>query len=61
MIQIEEEYFILEMIGAKLQKQSVDNDGGFCDKMEVIVDNEKKNYYFETTKVFEGYKKLGIK
>ena len=60
-IQIEEEYFILEMIGAKLQKQSVDNDGGLCDKMEVKVDGNKKTYYFETSKVFEGYKKLGIK
>lgn len=60
-IQIEEEYFILEMVGAKLQKQSVDNDGGLCDKMEVKVDGDKKTYYFETSKVFEGYKKLEIK
>lgn len=60
-IQIEEEYFILEMLGAKLQEQSVDNDGGHCDKMEVNVDGNKKTYYFEITKVFEGYKKLGIK
>ena len=60
-IQISEEYFILEMVGAKLQKQSIDNDGGLCDKMEVKVDGKKKTYYFETSKVFEGYKKLGIK
>jgi len=56
-IQIEEEYFILEMVGAKLKKQSIDNDGGLCDKMEVKVDGKKKTYYFETSKVFEGYKK----
>ncbi len=60
-VQIEEEYFILEMVGAKLLKQSVDNEGGLCDKMEVKVDGNKKTYYFETTKVFEGYSKLGIK
>jgi len=56
-IQIEEEYFILEMLRAKLKKQSIDNDGGLCDKMEVKVDGKKKTYYFETSKVFEGYKK----
>lgn len=60
-IQIEEEYFVLEMVGAKLQKQSVDNEGGLCDKMEVKVDGNKRTYYFETSKVFESYKKLGIK
>lgn len=59
-IQIEEEYFILEMIGAKFQKQSIDNDGGLCDKMEIKVDGKKRTYYFETTKVFQGYKKLGL-
>jgi len=60
-IQIEEEYFILEMLEAKLQEQSIDNNGGLCDKMDVKVDGKKVTYYFETTKVFEGYKKLGIK
>ncbi|MFI5142109.1 MAG: DUF4919 domain-containing protein [Bacteroidia bacterium] len=56
-IQIEEEYFILDMLGATLKKQSIDNEGGLCDKMEVTTDKGKKTYYFETTKVFEGYKK----
>ena len=60
-IQLSEEYFILEMIGAKLKKQSVDNVGGICDKMEVKVDGKKMTYYFETSKIFEGYKKLGLK
>lgn len=59
-IQISEEYFILEMIEAELLKQSVDNKGGLCDKMEVKVDGEKKTYYFETSKIFAGYKKLGL-
>jgi hypothetical protein len=60
-IQIEEEYFILEMVGAKLLKQSIDNTDGLCDKMDVKEDGKKKTYYFETSKVFQGYKKLGIK
>ena len=59
-IQLSEEYFILEMVGAELKKQSVDNEGGICDKMEVKVDGKKKTYYFETSKIFEGYKKLGL-
>lgn len=59
-IQIEEEYFILEMIEAKLIQQSINNDGGLCDKMDVKVDGKKKTYYFETRKIFEGYKKLGL-
>lgn len=60
-IQISEEYFILEMLDATLKKQSIDNDGGLCDKMEVKVDGKKRIYYFETSKVFEGYRKFGMK
>lgn len=57
-IQIEEEYFILDILGAELQKQSIENNKGLCDKMAVKVDGEKKTYYFETSKVFEGYNKF---
>jgi hypothetical protein len=59
-IQINEEYFILQMLGAKLQKQSIDNTGGACDKMEVQSDQGKKVYYFEISKVFKGYNEQGI-
>jgi hypothetical protein len=78
-IQVSEEYFILDMINAQLERRSVDYNGGTCDKMEVKVarpvsiseeyineynGKEKKmkntTYYFEVSKVFEGYKKLGI-
>jgi hypothetical protein len=60
-IQVQEEYFILQMIGARLLKQSTDYSGGICDKMEVKTEvGDKKAYYFEVTKVFEGYKKLGL-
>jgi hypothetical protein len=59
-IQINEEYFILQMLGAKLLKQSLDNTGGLCDKMEVQTDEGNKTYYFEVSKVFKGYNKQGI-
>jgi hypothetical protein len=59
-IQINEEYFILQMLGAKLLKQSVDNTGGLCDKMDVHTDEGNNTYYFEISKVFKGYNKQGI-
>jgi hypothetical protein len=59
-IQITEEYFILEMLGAKLLKQSLDSSGP-CDRMEVQTDDDgKKVYYFEISKVFKGYNRRGI-
>jgi hypothetical protein len=59
-IQVTEEYFILDMLGATLLKQTLDNAGGSCDKMEVQTEGEKKTYCFEISKVFEWYKKRGI-
>jgi hypothetical protein len=60
-IQVQEEYFILQMIGASLLKQSTDYSGGICDKMEVKTkEGDKKVYYFDVTKVFESYKKIGL-
>ena len=54
-IQIEEEYFILNMLGADLQKQSISNAGkNTCDKMVVKKEEgEIATYYFEANKVFE--------
>jgi hypothetical protein len=58
-IQISEEYFILKMLGVELNIQSIDNNGGICDRMEVVNENgEKKVYYFEISNVFKGRKKL---
>lgn len=57
-IQIAEEYFILQMVGATLKKQSIETKGGMCDRMEVKVDGKNKDYYFETSKIFEQYNKL---
>ena len=58
-IQVTEEYFILEMLGATLLKQSIDSNGP-CDRMEVHGDEGKKVYYFEISKVFKGYNARGI-
>jgi hypothetical protein len=60
-IQIAEEYFILDMLRAKLIKQSVDNTDGLCDKMEVQTAEGPKIYYFEISKVFGAYNKQGIR
>jgi hypothetical protein len=56
-IQISEEYFILQMLGAELIEQSINNTNGICDKMVVKINGEERTYYFEITKVFEGYQK----
>lgn len=58
--QIEEEYFILKMIGADLQNQSISSGGeNSCDKMVVKTeDGDIKTYYFEANKVFEMEKKM---
>jgi hypothetical protein len=58
-IQVAEEYFILEMLAAKLLKQSVAS-GEACDRMEVQADGAQKVYYFEISKIIKGYNKRGI-
>lgn len=56
-IQISEEYFILNMLGVELKTQSI--DGGVCDRMEVVDENgETKVYYFEISNVFKGRENL---
>lgn len=57
--QIEEEYFVLNMIGADLQKQTISNsDKNDCDKMMVKTEEgESETYYFEANKVFEMERK----
>jgi hypothetical protein len=60
-IQLEEEYFVLEMLGAKLLKQSIESKGDLCDRMEVSTDEGKAVHYFGVAKVFEGREKRGSK
>jgi len=57
-IQISEEYFILEMLGVKLLTQQIESGENFCDKMETENDNgDKKIYFFNIEKiVMEGTK-----
>ncbi len=50
------------MLDTKLTRQTIDNNGGVCDKMEVENENgEKATYFFEITNILKGRKKLGIK
>ncbi len=58
--QIEEEYFILSILGADLQQQSISSGGNnTCDKMVVKTGaGEITTYYFEANKVFEMESKL---
>lgn len=58
--QIEEEYFILNMVGADLEKQSITRGGSNnCDKMQVKTeDGESKTYYFEINEVLEMESRL---
>jgi hypothetical protein len=59
-IQIEEEYFILNMIGASLQTQSISSSNKhMCDKMVVKTEGgDIKTYFFEADKVFEMEEKM---
>jgi hypothetical protein len=49
--QVYEEYFVFDMIGAKLSKQTLTQcDGRICDKMDVETEEgEEKTYYFDVT------------
>jgi len=58
-IQIEEEYFILNMIGAQFQSQAISSrPKNLCDKIIVKTEDGDATYYFEANKVFEMEKKL---
>jgi hypothetical protein len=55
-IQIEEEYFILGILDAKLISQALVSDKKKpYDRMSVVEEGMKKDYYFDITKVFEKY------
>ena len=53
-IQIAEEYFILDMLGVKLERQSIVSGGGLCDRMDVTDEGVPATYYFDVSKVFES-------
>ena len=54
-IQIEEEYFILYIMGAEFKMQSLISDHGTCDQMDVTINGDDKTYFFEVSKLFEKY------
>lgn len=56
-IQTEEEYFILEMLNARLESQELITKRGFCDRITTRQNGKKRVYYFEVTKVFDAYDK----
>ncbi len=58
--QIEEEYFILSMIGARVKSQSLKTAAkNTCDRMDVKTeDGEDRSYFFEINKIFEQTSKL---
>lgn len=57
-VQIEEEYFILTVLGADLQEQSISKSKkNICDKMKVKTDDGDTVYYFGVNKVFSKYPK----
>ena len=58
-VQIDEEYFVLEMLGAKLIQQSIESKGDMCDRMEVSTKEGTAVYYFGITKILEGNEKRG--
>jgi len=61
-IQVNEEYFILQMLGVEVLKQSLIVKDGKFDKMDVKTeDGDTKSYYFDVSKVFEGYDRQRIK
>jgi len=58
-VHIGEEYFILDMIEAKLIKQQVERAGNnICDRMEVTTEDGDRTYYFGIKRVFNTYSKL---
>ena len=56
-VQIEEEYFILDMLGAKVTTQGVYSKGGLCDRMEVATEQGGQVYYFGVDRIFKRYEK----
>jgi Domain of unknown function (DUF4919) len=54
-VQVEEEYFALAMLGVTLKKQSIEKSANkICDKMEVVDEDGKDEvYYFDVTKLLQ--------
>nr|WP_297169368.1 DUF4919 domain-containing protein [uncultured Dysgonomonas sp.] len=57
-IQVSEEYFILEMLGVEVKQQSIISGKGLCDRMDVTDEGVPATYYFDISKIFENRDKL---
>lgn len=57
-IQVSEEYFILEMLGVEVKQQSIISGKGLCDRMDVTDEGVPATYYFDVSKIFENRDKL---
>ena len=57
-IQVTEEGFIMQMLGAKIKNIEVGNKEGKCDKFEAEVDKDSSMYYFETSNILKGRLKI---
>jgi hypothetical protein len=57
-VSIDEEYFILGMVGFELRAQAGPGKDGFCDTMTGTDENgEPRTYYFDVRPVFRGYER----
>ena len=57
-IQVSEEYFILEMLGVEGRHKSIISGKGLCDRMDVTDEGVPVTYYFDVSKIFENRDKL---
>jgi hypothetical protein len=58
-IDVEEEYFVMQIMGWKLKRQQTVSDGDItCDLMEVVdPDGNERREYFNVNIVFENYRR----
>ena len=57
-VSVDEEYFILNVMGFRLDRQLGPGPGGMCDTMIGTQDGKSVTYYFGVEKAFEGYRRF---
>lgn len=55
---VTEEYALLRLMRAKTLKQTLTSSTPVCDLMEVEINGQKENIYFDITRVMETYKQI---
>lgn len=55
---VTEEYALLRLMRAKTLKQTLTTSTPVCDLMEVEINGQKENIYFDITRVMETYKQV---